>query len=145
MTRLSARGRLTTEGAIGIGVIALIGIAVWSFIGQDVRLCKQVFAGLVTGDQGVRQKIDWSHFVALDANVGSVYTQLPDGEKTPYEQTFVRNFSLGFAKAQADPSGFTNWRAQGDRTVTVDYPAKSKTAVFTLSENGKQVTRLAWK
>ena len=142
--QLASKKSLGPLALVG-GVITLAGLLVWNTFGQDVKLCKRVFVGLVTGDQSVRKKIDWNHFVALDVDVGATYTQLPPAEQLPYEETFVRNFSLGFARAKADPSGFVNWRAQEDGTVAVDYPAKNKTAIFKLSENGKQVAGLAWK
>ena len=146
MTQSEAQGRSKLLGPLAVtGVLALAGMLAWSTFGQDVRFCKRVFAGLVTGDQSVRKMIDWSHFIALDTDVGAVYAQLPKSEQLLYQQAFVRNFSLGFAASKADPSAFTNWRVQENGTVAVDYPAKNKVVIFKLSENGKQVVGLVWK
>jgi len=119
---------------------------VWSLFGQDVKLCKRVLTGLIQGNQAVRQNIDWDHLTALDVDVGATYAQFRDAhEQTAYQRMFVQKFAEGFAQANANASVFTGWRAQENGTVTVDYPAKSKTLVFRLSKSGKQIAGLAWQ
>ena len=143
---LTPQGKISVEWSAGLAALVLVGAVIWSLMGQDVRLCKRVFAGLVQGDQSVRKHIDWEHLKALDVDVGTDYTKLPSAdEQAAYQQGFVRSFSEGFVRSKADPAGFAGWRAQSDGTVTVEYPAKRKTVVFQLSENGKQVSGLAWK
>ena len=146
MRRIRSEAKMSVEWSAGLEAVVLVGAVIWSLMGQDVRLCKRVFAGLVQGDQSVRKHIDWEHLKALDVDVGTDYTKLPSAdEQAAYQQGFVRSFSEGFVRSKADPAGFAGWRAQSDGTVTVEYPAKSKTVVFQLSENGKQVAGLAWK
>ena len=146
MTLSRRQGRVTTGSIVGIGGLAVGGLLVWSLFGQDVKLCKRVLTGLIQGNQAVRQHIDWDHLTALDVDVGATYTQIQDAqEQAIYQRMFVQKFAEGFAQASADASVFTGWRAQGDGTVTVDYPAKSKTLVFRLSESGKQIAGVAWQ
>ncbi len=146
MTALRSRARMNVGTAVGIGLIVAVGLLVVSFWGRDVKLCKRVLTELIQGNHAVRQHIDWGHLTALDVDVGATYAQLQDAqEQMAYQRIFVQKFAEGFAQAQADASVFTGWRAQGDGTVAVDYPAKSKTLVFRLSESGKQVTGMAWK
>ena len=134
------------ESALVIGALIIVGGFVWGQFGKDVRICKRVFAGLVEGNQSVGKHLDWSHLKTLGVDLGPDYTSLPTPEaQAAYRQEFIRNFSDGFVRSKADPAGFVEWRSQGDGTVTVEYPAKSKTLVFQLSENGKQVAGLAWK
>jgi hypothetical protein len=146
MTLTPAAKPSSMGAAAVIGALAIVGVFVWSLFGQDVRLCKRVLTGLIQGNQSVRNKIDWAHFIALGMDVGAIYAKLPDAkQQAMYQQGFVLKFAEGFAESKADPAGFTDWQAQADGTVTVEYPAKSKTALFRLSENGKQVAGLAWK
>ncbi len=146
MRAMRSDGRVPVGAVVGIGVVVALGLFVANFMGRDVKLCKRVLTGLIQGNHAVRQHIDWGHLTALDVDVGATYTQIQDAQKqAAYQHVFVQKFAEGFAQAKADASVFTGWRAQGNGTVAVDYPAKNKTLVLRLSESGKQVAGFSWQ
>jgi len=126
-------------------VAAAAGALIHRAWSRDVRLCQRVFAGLVKGNDAVREAIDWERLMALDVDIGASYRQLSTpAEQVAYERMFIRGFSEGFRQAEATPEAFRGWRRGADGTVSADYPAKQKTLRFRLSIDGKRVQEMGW-
>jgi len=144
------------ENKKALGVMLFFLVAAFIFflkpmLKTDVGLCRDIFWGFVEGRQSLQGYIDWEHLNALGSNVGSDYSKLPNAqEKEEYRMAFYKNFSRSFKRKGGTFELFNNWRIyeqNGATTiVAVDYPAKHKVALFTLSGfNKKKLTNIKWE
>ena len=140
--------RLKLEYAVAAGLAVVVAMVVMNLVNSDVRWCQRVFAGLVKGNPSVRSAIAWDRFRAEDVDVGATYARLPNAqEQLGYQQGFIQSFSKGFQEEGGRLRSFTNWRAETDGSVAVDYPAKQKTLLFHLSAEAgrRQLVGIGWQ
>ena len=141
---------LKAAGVVALAVAAAVlwGPRLWH---NDVQVCQRVFAGLVRGDEGIHDAIDWEHLSAMGVEAGKTFAALPnDWERTRYKQMFIAGFAKGFAENGAKASDFTGWRVRernGEQTlVAADYASKGKTLLLGLSHaGGGKLTSIQWQ
>jgi hypothetical protein len=143
-----------TQLLVFILIVFLIVISIifiFSSGKSEVRLCQQVFLGLLTGRQSVENFLDWENIKVIGLNVGKLYSSLPDEkQKADYRKAFFKSLSVSFKKAGGRPELYTNWRIKGkngsETIVAADYIDKAKTLLFTLVQNGrKKITLIQWE
>ena len=139
------------EYIILIVVLIAAGVLFLQIKNQEINLCRYIFNGLTNRVYAAEKFIDWENLKALDVDVGAFYTRLADEkDKGGYRKEFIRNFSVGFAKAGGRLNLFTNWRIwyrdSNKVIVAADYSGYNKTILFTLSKFGKiKLTSIQWR
>ncbi|WP_193210756.1 hypothetical protein [Luteolibacter marinus] len=108
----------------------------------DVSFAKSTFESLARGEEGVRDRIDWTTLNSLGQNVGLAYVQVPsETEKVNFEKAFVSQFSASFREAGGSPDQFGNWRVSHHDDLKTEVAADSAggTVTITVTErDGKE-------
>lgn len=136
---------------LGIIAIVLFFAFGWVKTRDDIEFCHQIFSGLIKGSFSVQKLIDWENLKAVGVDVGATYLSLPDEkQKSAYQESFIKGFSLAFRQAGGKLKSFTNWRISDkdieQTQVAVDYKEKGKTLLFTISKPGKRkLVGIQWK
>jgi hypothetical protein len=141
---------------LGIVLILLAAIAIFAVFlsgGQDNadELCRDIFRGLVEGNQSMQNYIDWDNLNAFGMDIGATYSSYPNSKvKEGYRREFYRAFSLQFRSIGGTFASYTNWRIYKKSIlgtiVAVDCKPQSKTILFTLSGlEKKKLTNIKWE
>lgn len=134
---------------ITVAVIGVISILYFLEINKsEVDTCRDILGGLTRGSYSVQSSIAWDKLKAVGADVGAVYSRLPNKkEKSGYRKAFIKSFAQGFKRSGGQLRGFTNWRIDkkdSQKTVVAaDY--RGKILLFTLYKYGKKVADIQWK
>jgi len=139
-----------------VGVVVLIVMMAAFFLlvrEPDISFARSVFAGLIKGDESVKDAIDWPSFKAVGVDLGAVYAKIPaDREKAYFKKAFILNFALGFESSGGKFESFTHWRiSQRDKQgviVAADIGALGETKIlFTISKKyrNRKLVAIQWE